>query len=157
MSSQSSSSTHSIQQLNRFLANVIGSDTLIELMESLPLPQASNYPPCNVKRFLKNGVNHWEVELALAGIPKECLSVITEEGRLTIKHTPKEEAESLSEGVEFLGYAVRNISNRAFERTFQLADYVEVKGVKMKDGMLIIELFKNIPEPDRKRVIEIED
>lgn len=146
-----------IHQLNRFLANVIGSDMLIELMESLPGPSSSNYPPCNVKRFMKHDVPHWEVELALAGIPKENLSVVTEEGRLTIKHTPKSEDDSLEEGVEFLGYAVRNISNRAFERTFQLADHVEVKSVKMKDGILTIELFKNIPEPERKRVIEIED
>jgi molecular chaperone IbpA len=107
--------------------------------------QPTSYPPYNINKL--DDFNY-QIEMALAGFSKSDIEVKTVDGQLTIKSIEsenKDEKETLHRG----------ISKRKFSRTFTLADDIKVNGAELKDGMLLIDLEKIVPEEKKPRTIDI--
>lgn len=106
--------------------------------------QNQTYPPYNINRI--DELNY-QIEIALAGFGKKDIDVQYADNQLTIKsvENDKEEKDTIHRG----------ISKRQFTRKFTIADEIEVKGAKMEDGMLLIDLEKIVPEEKKPRTINI--
>ena len=125
--------------------STIGFDHLADLVDaSLRQTTDDNYPPYNIER---SSEDHYRITLALAGFAPEDVSVTAEQNTLTIegKKAAKDEREYLYHG----------IATRPFRRLFNLADYVQVKEAAFKDGLLVIDLAREIPEAMKPRRIAI--
>ncbi|MBO3761840.1 Hsp20 family protein [Ciceribacter sp. L1K22] len=128
--------------------STVGFDRLFTMLDSLGQPeQAQAYPPYNIER---TGENTYRITMAVAGFDETELSIEAHAHVLTIKGEKAEEDQA--EQTEFL---YRGIAKRAFERRFQLADHVEVKSASLKNGLLHIDLLRNIPEAMKPRRIAI--
>jgi molecular chaperone IbpA len=128
---------------------VIGFDRFLKVLEKATSEAASNvggYPPYNIERV---GDDLYRITLALAGFTRSDVDINVTDGVLVIKGEQKDEA---ADG-EVL---YRGIATRAFERTFKLADYVEVKSASFDNGLLRIELAREVPEAKKPRKIDIE-
>jgi|TARA_B100001094_G_scaffold259024_1_gene259037 molecular chaperone IbpA len=124
----------------------IGFDSIFEDIHRLAsVTGKDNYPPYNV---IKIDDDHFFIELALAGIPRDALDIEVDQNQLTIS---TEKAESDEE----LEYLHKGISQRGFSRSFTLADHVVVKGADMIDGVLKISLERQLPEELKPRKIDI--
>jgi len=108
---------------------------------------ASSYPPYNIER---TGENTYRITLAVAGFSDAELSLETKENTLTIKGEKQAKSEEKSSEMLYQGIAAR-----AFERSFQLADHVEVKGASLENGLLHVELVRQVPEAMKPRQIPI--
>ncbi|MQW55789.1 Hsp20 family protein [Sinorhizobium meliloti] len=127
--------------------STVGFDRLFTMLDSLGQPdQSQTYPPYNIER---TGENAYRITMAVAGFDESELSVEARENTLTIKG---EKSEEKGEETQFLH---RGIAKRAFERRFQLADHVEIKSASLKNGLLHVDLLRNIPETATPRRIEI--
>ena len=114
---------------------------------SLAQPEGGqSYPPYNIER---TGEDAYRISMAVAGFSENEISIEAHRNVLTVKGERKEET---NEGSEVL---YRGIASRAFERRFQLADHVEVTGASLKNGLLHIDLKRNIPEEMKPRKVEI--
>jgi molecular chaperone IbpA len=104
----------------------------------------TSYPPYNIE---KCGENEYRIVLAVAGFSRHDLEVVTEQNLLTIRgrHEVKPDGDFLHHG----------IAARSFERVFDLADYVEVTGAFMGDGLLIVDLKRELPDALQPRQIPI--
>ncbi len=127
--------------------STIGFDRLASLIDSMAGldGESTGYPPYNIERVDDNA---YRITIALAGFDDEDLNVEVKENVLTIrgeKTTEKNEGEYLHHG----------IASRAFERKFQLADYVEVRSAELKNGLLHIDLVREVPEALKPRTIAI--
>ena len=107
---------------------------------------AQTYPPYNIER---TGEDAYRISMAVAGFADEDLFIEAHRNVLTVKGERKEEG--AKDGAELL---YRGIAGRAFERRFQLADHVEVTGAQLKNGLLHIDLKRNIPEEMKPRKID---
>lgn len=127
--------------------STVGFDRLFNLLDSVTgFDQGpAAYPPYNIER---TGDNEYQITMAVAGFGKDELHVDMKEQTLTIAGDKKTEEKER----EFLH---RGIAARSFERRFQLADFVEVKGAELKDGLLHIDLVRNVPERLKPRAIAI--
>src|ERR1019366_1306328 len=125
--------------LNPLYRSTVGFDRLFGLLDTLSGPdaQAPTYPPYNIER---TGENAYRITMAGAGFGQEDLAIEAKATVLTVKGEKKAEA---GDDKELL---YRGIASRAFERRFQLADYVEVKGANLVNGLLYIDLVREIPE-----------
>ena len=125
--------------------STIGFDHLADLVDST-LRQAGedNYPPYNIERL---GEDSYQISLAVAGFSPDEISIMAEQNVVTIEGNKPEKAER-----EFL---YRGISTRHFKRQFNLADYVQVKNASFDNGLLKIELVREIPEAMKPRRIAI--
>ncbi|AJY44647.1 Hsp20 family protein [Martelella endophytica] len=129
--------------------STVGFDRLFSLLDSMGQPeQAPAYPPYNIER---TGENSYRISMAVAGFSENELSIEAHANVLTVKG---EKAEDENEGDR--EYLYRGIAKRAFERRFQLADHMEVRGASLKNGLLHVELLRNIPEAMKPRRIAIE-
>ena len=104
-----------------------------------------NYPPYNINKI--DDFN-WNIEIALAGFGKKDIDVSTAENQLTIKSIESDEKDDKDT-------IHRGISKRQFTRSFTLADDVVVNGAELKDGMLMVELEKIVPDSKKPRTIDI--
>ena len=124
----------------------VGFDDLFDHFNNqLEIKQTVSYPPYNINRI--DDLNY-QIEMALAGFSKTDIDIKYADNQLTIKSVDsedKEEKETLHRG----------ISKRKFSRTFTLADDIKVNGAELKDGMLLIELEKIVPEEKKPRTIDI--
>jgi molecular chaperone IbpA len=123
----------------------VGFDRLVDLVEqAVKFEPTDNYPPYDIE---KTGDNAYRVTLAVAGFTPDDLSVISEPNLLIVsgKKAEAPEAEYLHKG----------IAARAFERRFNLADYVTVTGAKLENGVLTVELVRELPEEMKPRRIAI--
>ncbi|QRG08743.1 Hsp20 family protein [Xanthobacter dioxanivorans] len=128
--------------------NTVGFDRLFSLLDSVGgVDAAPTYPPYNIER---TGENAYRITVAVAGFTDAELSIEVKENTLTLKGE-KKTAEA-SEAGQML---YRGIAARAFERRFQLADHVEVKGAVLENGLLHVDLVRNIPETKKPRAIKI--
>ena len=133
--------------LDPFWRTSIGFDRLFELMDdSLRFQPEDNYPPCNIVR---TGEDSYRISLAVAGFKPEQINVTVHQNTLTISGRVSEK-QGESE------YLYRGIAGRPFERHFNLADYVEVKRASFEDGLLQIELEREVPESMKPRKIEVQ-
>jgi molecular chaperone IbpA len=128
--------------------STVGFDRLFTMLDSLAQPDGGQtYPPYNIER---TGENAYRISVAVAGFSDDEISIEAHRNVLTIKGERKEESEG--EGAELL---YRGIASRAFERRFQLADHVDVEGATLKNGLLFVDLKRNIPEELKPRKIAI--
>lgn len=127
--------------------STVGFDRLFTMLDSLGQPESGQtYPPYNIER---TGEDAYRISMAVAGFSDSELSIEAHRNVLSVKG---EKAEEKVEGNEFLH---RGIASRAFERRFQLADHVEVSGAELRNGLLHIDLKRNIPEEMKPRRIAI--
>ncbi|MCK5933587.1 MAG: Hsp20 family protein [Fulvimarina manganoxydans] len=128
--------------------STVGFDRLFSMLDNMSQPDnGQTYPPYNIER---TGENAYRITMAVAGFGESDLSIESRENTLTVKG---EKAET--EGDNEVEYLHRGIAGRAFERRFQLADHVEVKGASLKNGLLHVDLVRVIPEAMKPRKIEI--
>ncbi len=128
--------------------STVGFDRLFTMLDSLAQPdQGQAYPPYNIERTAQDT---YRISMAVAGFSENDISLEAHRNVLTVKGERKEEKDE--EGTETL---YRGIAARAFERRFQLADHVEVTGASLKNGLLFVDLKRNIPEEMKPRKIAI--
>ena len=128
--------------------STVGFDRLFDMLENSALGNGGeNYPPFDL---IKAGENEYRIELAVAGFKPEEIDITSQQNQLIVSGRKSEES-----GEGGSDYIYRGIANRSFERRFALADHIQVRGADMKDGMLAIELVREIPEAMKARKIDI--
>ncbi|HLL29171.1 MAG TPA: Hsp20 family protein [Xanthobacteraceae bacterium] len=130
--------------------STVGFDHLFSLLDSFGGLEGGNpsYPPYNIER---TGENAYRISVAVAGFTEKELNIEVKENTLSIRGE-KETVEKKEEGGEVL---YQGIAARAFERRFQLADHVEVRGASLENGLLHVDLVREIPESKKPRQIAI--
>ncbi|MBD8876807.1 Hsp20 family protein [Roseibium polysiphoniae] len=124
--------------------STVGFDRLFSMLDTAN-SDAPSYPPYNIER---TGENTYRITMAVAGFAEADLTVEAKEHVLTIKGEKQEE-----EAERDILY--RGIASRAFERRFQIAEYVRVEGAHLEHGLLHIDLIRELPEAMKPRKIEI--
>ncbi len=124
--------------------STVGFDRLFSMLDGFEA--APGYPPYNIER---TGENDYRVSVAVAGFGESELSIESKENTLTIKGEKQIKQDTAAEVL------YQGIAGRAFERQFQLADYVQVKGASLENGLLHVELVREIPEAKKPRQIAI--
>ena len=135
-----------------FYRNAVGFDSLFDrITANFEMSSTQNYPPYNI---IREDDYNYTIEIAAAGFEKADMTIEMENGTLTITgNQPKKiDGEDEANGIEYL---YRGLSGRNFTRTFNLAEYVEVKSAEMKNGVLSIHLEKIIPDALKPKTIEI--
>ncbi len=129
--------------------STVGFDRLFSMLDQLGGVEAGgqSYPPYNIER---TGENSYRITVAVAGFGEGDLSLETRENTLTIRG--EKQAKSPESNGELL---YQGIAARAFERRFQLADYVQVKGAALENGLLHVDLEREVPEAKKPRQIPI--
>ena len=125
--------------------STVGFDRLFSMLDGFET--APGYPPYNIER---TGEDAYRISMAVAGFSEKEIAIEAHRNVLSVKGERKDEANG--EGSEVL---YRGIAARSFERRFQLADHVEVQGAELKNGLLHIDLKRNIPEEMKPRRIAI--
>lgn len=124
----------------------VGFDRLSRLFDDALVDDGVNYPPYNIE---KTGENAYRITMAVAGFGEDEINIVTQENTLTVSG----KAKPVDEKNEYL---YRGIAGRAFERRFQLADYIKVNGAQLVNGLLHVELVREVPEAKRPRTIKVE-
>ncbi len=128
--------------------STIGFDRLFSMLDNMGTGESvQTYPPYNIER---TGENAYRISMAVAGFGEDDLSIELKENTLTITGEKKTTEESKDSEFLFQG-----IASRAFERRFQLADHVEIRNAKLENGLLHIDLVREIPEAMKPRKIAI--
>ena len=128
--------------------STVGFDRMFSMLDQFDRVEdsVSNYPPYNIER---TGENAYRISIAVAGFTDADLSIETKENRLAIRGEKQTNEEETGDVL------YQGIAARAFERSFQLADYVEVKGASLENGLLHVDLVREIPEAMKPRAILI--
>ncbi|MBK1646648.1 heat-shock protein [Thiocapsa imhoffii] len=129
------------------LRSMIGFDRMSNALESAYRSDTGGYPPYNIEI---SGENDYRITMAVAGFTDRDLALEVKENILTVTGTRPDEEEK-----EPATYLYRGIANRNFERKFQLADYVRVRDARLENGLLHIDLRREIPEAMKPRKIAI--
>jgi molecular chaperone IbpA len=124
--------------------STVGFDRIFDLIDETQRTVEEHYPPYNIERL---GEDHYQVSLALAGFSPDEIAITAEQNVLTVEGRKAEEANR-----DFL---YRGISAQGFKRQFNLADYVQVKAAAFDNGLLRIELVRELPEAMKPRRIPI--
>jgi len=135
--------------LSPLYRSTVGFDRLFSLLDQSASfdGSAPTYPPYNIERRSENG---YRITVAVAGFGQDDIAIEVKENTLTIRGERKDErAEKTSEMLH------QGIAARAFERRFQVADYVQVTGAALENGLLHVDLVREIPEAKKPRMIPI--
>ena len=125
--------------------STIGFDRLFDLLENSGLGQGSEtYPPFDL---IQVDNNHFRINLAVAGFSRDEIDITAQQNQLIVAGKKAEDDE--------VNYIHRGIANRQFERRFGLADFIKVTDADLKNGLLSIDLIREIPEAMRPRKISI--
>jgi len=128
-----------------FRRSTVGFDRLFEMLENgSSVAGAESYPPFNLEQ---DGQDRYRITLAVAGFSQDEIDITAQQNLLIVSGAKQENEER--------SYVHRGIATRSFERRFALGDYVQVKGAELRDGLLTIELVRDIPEEMKPRRIEI--
>lgn len=132
-----------------FLRSSVGFENLNRLFDTVTRATDSDlgFPPYNIEKL---GTDAYRISMAVAGFSRNELDITVQENTLVISGRATEEAETPERS-----YLHRGIAKRAFERRFQLADVIKVTGASFADGLLNIELQREVPEHKKPRKIEI--
>ena len=133
----------SAYDFGNFRRSSVGFDRLFDMLENSNFG-GENYPPFDL---IKLEDNRYRIEVAVAGFRSDEIEITSQQNQLLIRGQKGDENGS--------NYVHRGIANRSFERRFALADHIQVRGADLKDGMLAIELVREIPEAMKPRKIEI--
>ena len=126
--------------------STIGFDRLGRMLDEALVDEGSSYPPYNIE---KTGEDAYRITMAVAGFGEDEISIVAQENTLSVSG----KAKASEETSEFL---YRGIAGRAFERRFQLADHIKVVGAQLVNGLLHVDLVREVPEAKRPRTIKIE-
>jgi molecular chaperone IbpA len=129
-----------------FRRSTVGFDRLFDMIESARADISDTYPPFNLE---KDGEEGYRITLAVAGFRPDEIEVVAQQNQLIVTGRKEEQPE---DGERFLH---RGIAARAFERRFQLADFIQVRSADFENGLLAIRLEREIPEAMKPRRIEI--
>jgi molecular chaperone IbpA len=129
--------------------STVGFDRMFSMLDQFEGVEdsGSNYPPYNIER---TGENAYRISVAVAGFTDADLSIDTNENRLAIRGDKQ-----ANDGEKTRDVLYQGIAARTFERSFQLADHVEVKGASLENGLLHVDLVREIPEAMKPRSIPI--
>jgi molecular chaperone IbpA len=126
--------------------STVGFDRVLDLLDSVSrYDTTQTFPPYNIER---TDESHYRITVAVAGFAEKELNVEVRDGVLTVQGKRNDETEKS-------GYLYQGIAGRAFERRFQLAEHVEVKGAKLENGLLHVDLERIVPEERKPRRIPI--
>ncbi|MDX1423321.1 MAG: Hsp20 family protein [Kiloniellales bacterium] len=133
--------------LSPLMRATVGFDRMMNLLDAQTrLDQGDGYPPYNIEKL---GEDSYRITMAVAGFGEADLDVTVKENSLTIKGK-KAEAEP-----DKVKYLYRGIATRSFERRFELADHIKVTGARLDNGVLSLELVREVPEAMKPRTIKI--
>ena len=131
-----------------FRRSSVGFDRLFDMLENSSSGEASdNYPPFEL---IKSGDNQYGIQLAVAGFRPDEIDITAQQNAMIV--SGRKDEESQDNGSD---YIYRGIAGRSFERRFALADHIQVRGADLKDGLLSIELVREIPEAMKPRKIQV--
>ena len=133
-----------------FYRSTVGFDRLFSMLDQVGGVEGAatlGYPPYNIKR---SGENAYNISVAVAGFADADLSIEVKENTLTIRGNKQGSGEEESDNLIYQGIAERN-----FERNFQLADHVQIKGASLENGLLQVDLVRVVPEAMKPRAIPI--
>tara|TARA_R100001443_G_scaffold104935_3_gene113791 strand:+ start:355 stop:822 length:468 start_codon:yes stop_codon:yes gene_type:complete len=142
------------QDLQKLLGFTVGFDGFFNRLSTVDTAQTS-YPPYNIRKI--NDLQY-VVELALAGFTKDDIEVEVTEGTLTVRSVIKKDDKSNNDEMSSnneIGFVHRGIAKRSFSRSFQLSDDIVVQSADLKDGLLIVNLERVIPDEKKPRLIPI--
>ena len=131
-----------------FYRSTVGFDRFFNLLDQAATDGSPGYPPYNIER---TGENAYRISVAVSGFSQGELSIVAKENTLTIKG----EKSANENGKDKSEVLYRGIAARAFERVFQLADFVQVKDASLEHGLLHVDLVREIPEAKKPRNIPI--
>jgi molecular chaperone IbpA len=132
--------------LSPLFRSSIGFDRLMRLADAATrVDSAGGYPPYNIEA---TGENAYRLTMAVAGFGPEDLDITVKENELLVSGRSKKDEDAAK-------YLHRGIARRAFERHFQLADHIKVAGASLANGLLHVDLVREIPEAMKPRKIEI--
>ena len=134
------------QDFQKMLGFSVGFDSVFDRFFDMDTNREQGYPPYNIRKI--NDIQY-VIELALAGFSKDDIEVELTDGQLVIRSKDRKEEEDSDSFVH------KGIARRSFSRTYTLSDDVVVKGADLKDGMLIINLERVIPDEKKPRLIQI--
>ena len=134
--------------LTPFYRSTVGFDRFFSLLDRAAADGSPGYPPYNIER---TGENSYRISIAVSGFSQNELSIVAKENTLTIKG----EKTANENGTDNSEVLYRGIAARAFERAFQLADFVAVKNASLENGLLHVDLVREIPEAKKPRSIPI--
>jgi molecular chaperone IbpA len=127
--------------------STVGFDRLFDLLENQARANTGdNYPPFNIAR---RGEDNYRITLAVAGFRPQDIDITAQQNLLTVQGKKREESD---DGAELLHIG---IANRGFERRFELADYVRVENAELADGLLVIDLVREVPEAMKPKKIAV--
>ncbi len=127
--------------------STVGFDRLFDLMESqVRNNSGDNYPPFNIER---RGNDNYRITLAIAGFRPQDLEITAQQNLLVVQGKKREDEEFRGEMLHV------GIANRGFERRFELADYVRVENADLADGLLSIDLVREVPEAMKPKKIAV--
>jgi len=130
-----------------FYRSTVGFDRLFNRLDGLVGQEAKTYPPYNIEKI---GEDAYRISIAVAGFSEGDLVLESKENNLVVKGAKAPLSEDKAR--EFLH---RGIAERAFDLRFQLAEYVEVSGASLENGLLHVELKRQLPESKKARTIAI--
>ncbi len=134
--------------LTPYRRSTVGFDRLFDLIENnARLQQTDNYPPFNIERVSED---RYRVTLAVAGFKADEIDITAQQNLLQV--TGRKDETSTEDRAKFLHLG---IANRNFERRFELADFVRVENASLTDGLLVVELVREIPDAMKPRKIAI--
>lgn len=126
--------------------SAIGFDRMANLLDSVARDAKPSYPPYNIERLDEND---YRITMAVAGFTEDDLEITSEQNTLVISGRQQEESEDRN-------FLYRGIAGRNFERKFQLAEHVKVRAARLENGLLHVDLVREIPEAMKPRKIAIE-
>ncbi len=133
--------------LTPLMRATVGFDRMMNMLDAQTrLDQGDSYPPYNIEKI---GDDEYRIIMAVAGFGDGDLEVVVKENSLLIKG---KKAENEPENVKYL---YRGIATRAFERRFELADHIKVTGARIENGLLFLDLVREIPEAMKPRTIKV--
>ena len=132
--------------LSPLYRSTVGFDRLGQLLDNVANFEAPTYPPYNIERV---GEDEYRVTMAVAGFGPNDINIEVKQNTLTVTGKKAEKADQKGE------FLHQGIAQRAFERRFQLADFVQVEGAEMDSGLLHVTLKREIPEAMKPRTIAV--
>ncbi len=131
--------------LTPLFRSTVGFDRMMSMLDSAGRTDEQAYPPYNIEKV---GDDAYRVTMAVAGFGEEDLSIVAQGNSLVIAGKQKREEKKSD-------YLYRGIAGRAFERRFQLADHIKVTGAELANGLLHVDLVREVPEAMKPRTIKV--
>ncbi|KKJ76271.1 heat-shock protein [Kiloniella litopenaei] len=136
------------RDLTPLLRATVGFDRMMNMLDASARPDtaSSSYPPYNIEKIAEHD---YRITMAIAGFAQDELEITIKENSLHVSGKKERDKD------EQVTYLHRGIANRSFEKSFDLADHIKVTGATLENGLLVIELAREIPESKKPRTIPI--